>query len=381
MFRNLDRLLDGFINNGIPGSDCIIVRRGEVIYRKARGYRDLERTKPMDGTEIYNIYSCTKLFTAVAVMQLVEEKKIALDDKLSKFIPEFYRMRVGSKDNWHYAKREITIHDLLTMTAGFNYHTSAEPILDILRASNNNASTMEIVKGLSRVYLDFDPGEHWQYGLCHDILAAVVEVVSQMSYGDYLKRNIFDVVGMNDTYIDSEYREKRKKTSQFMFDSENRGIVEIKDEIAPIEKDALPLKISSKYESGGAGGVSSVDDYIRFLEELRCGEKLLRRDSIKEMTHNQLSECALNDFWMKEGYGYGLGLRCPNNKPGFDDYGWGGVAGAYVGIDEELEISFCYMQHVINSIESVKHLIYSAIRKDLTGIGKKMNELPDEAHA
>ena len=217
--------------------------------------------------------------------------------------------------------------------------------------------TREAMKYLACDPLVFEPGSSWQYSLGHDVLAAIVEVASGKRFGLYVKDNIFDRIGMkNSTFLLPE-NELSEVAAQYRFDEQSRKYNSCGPEIQI-------YKLGTEYESGGAGCISTVDDYIMFLENLRSGERLLHRDTVTRMTVPQISrkgEPVYDQFSNRPGYSYGLGVRCP--KPGSNvlDWGWGGAAGAYLAIIPSLEITFFYAQHVLLSSSAVHQ-----IRKNLT---------------
>ena len=209
--------------------------------------------------------------------------------------------------------------------------------------------TREAMKYLALDPLAFEPGEGWQYSLCHDVLAAIVEVVSGVPFGEYVKKHIFDPVGMKRSTFLLPDEKLPEIAAQYTWRDEDNTFV-------PIGPRITPYKLGSRYESGGAGCVSTAEDYIAFLEALRAGETLLRRDTVKMMSSPQIPERFTQMAlplpprpFMVAGYSYGLGVRCP--KPGVEkpDFGWGGAAGAFLAILPEAEATIFYAQHVRNS--------------------------------
>ena len=197
MFEKLEQILDQFLEIGIPGNDCIVCKDGEVIYRKQRGYSNREEKIPMNGNEHYSIFSCSKPITCAAALQLWEKGKFGLDDFLCDYMPEFANMKVVSHGGPVPAQKKITIRNLFTMTAGFNYDCSSPSLKKCYRDTEGKCPTREAMKYLAKEPLTFEPGESWQYSLCHDVLAAFVEVVSGMEFNAYVTKNIFEPLGMN----------------------------------------------------------------------------------------------------------------------------------------------------------------------------------------
>ncbi len=345
-------LLKSFEKLGIPALDCVVYHKGTCVFRYRSGFSDEAGKKPVDGTERYNIYSCSKLITCTAVMQLVEKDVLRLDDAVYEYLPEFRDMKKNVNGRLEAVKNTMTIRHLLTMTAGLTYNTDSENLRRGKQETGGRMPTREAMKYLACDPLVFEPGSSWQYSLCHDVLAAIVETASGKRFGLYVKENIFDRIGMKRSTFLLPENELPQIAGQYLYDAQN-------GKYKPCGPQIQYYKFGTEYESGGAGCISTLDDYILFLENLRAGEKLLKPGTIARMTSPQISKTAEKQFWDKDYHSYGLGVRCP--KPGSRalDWGWSGAAGAYLAIIPPLEITFFYVQHVLAS--PVRPL-----RKDLT---------------
>ena len=339
MFENIKKFCDSFLQMGVPGFDLAVYKGGECILRYMNGYSDLENKVKMNGNERYNIYSCSKVITCTAALQLWEKGLFSLEDKLSDYMPEFKEMTVKTENGIKKAEKSITIKDLFCMTAGFSYDLNSPMIQKCKEETNGRCQTRELMKYLAKEPLLFEPGERWKYSLCHDVLAALVEVVSGMRFGEFVKENIFTPLKMENSTFLLDDSELDKVSMQYRFNNEAN-----KAEIRP---KTIDYKLGTEYESGGAGCISTVDDYIKFLEGLRTG-KLIKEETIVLMTTNHLTEEQRKNYWV-EGYGYGLGVRCPMDEGNITDFGWGGAAGAYLIIDLKNEITAFYAQHVLSS--------------------------------
>ncbi len=343
MFENLETVLDKIVESGVSGNDIIIYHKGKEIYRSYRGYSDRENKIPMNGKERYNIYSCSKPITCVAAMQLVERGILRLDDPLYKYLPEFKVMSIKNGDEITVAKKYITVRHLFTMSAGFSYQTNSPSIQVAKAETDGRCPTVEAVKYLAREPLLFEPGTMWEYSLCHDVLAAVVEVASGMRFGKYVKKNIFGPLAMNNSTFLLPAEELDTVCEQYRF-TDNR------DSCYNCGKEIMNYKLGSEYESGGAGCISTVDDYIKFLEALRIGDIILKKSTIEQMCTNVFPEVDNAHYVFNDkGYGYGLGVRCPNGISDKTDFGWGGAAGAYGAVDIGKEMTLFYAQHVLHS--------------------------------
>ncbi len=281
MFEKTKALCDSFLDMGIPGFDLMVCRDGQCVLRYMGGYSDRENQIPMQGNELYNIYSCSKPITVTAAMQLWEKGLFQLDDPLSNYMPEFSHMTVQDGDTVRPAINPIRIRDLFQMTAGFSYDIHS-PALEQFRAdTNGRCPTRELCTALAKEPLRFEPGDQYLYSLCHDVLAALVEVISGQLFADYVKEHIFDPLGMT--------------RSNFLLPMEDyaQAIPLYKGEGGQIilnPNGKVPVyRLGSEHASGGAGCVSTVEDYMKFLEALRLGDVVLKKDTIRFIQSQQLT--------------------------------------------------------------------------------------------
>ena len=338
-------LLKHFEQLGIPLLDCVVRQSGEDIFRYRSGYSDDSRSKAADGSERYNIYSCSKLITCTAAMQLVEKDIIRLDDAVSEYLPEFRDLTKIVDGKVEKVRNTMTIRHLFAMTAGLTYNIASDNIKRGIKETGGLLPTRDAMKYLACDPLIFEPGSNWNYSLCHDVLAAVVEVASKKRFGLYVKENIFDRIGMKKSTFLLPDEELPEIAAQYRYDAASGKYVFCGPQIQG-------YKLGSNYESGGAGCISTVDDYILFLDNLCRGEALLKRDTIAYMASPQICKAAdpqAAEFIKVPGYSYGLGVRCP--VPGGErvDFGWGGAAGAYLAVIPSMGVSLFYIQHVLTS--------------------------------
>lgn len=297
MFEHLKRFCDSFLNAGLPGFDIAVYKSGKCLFRYMNGYSNLEKKIRINGKERYNIYSCSKPITCTAALKLWEEGAFSLDDKLSDYMPEFSDMSVKTGSGIKKAEKPILIRHLFEMTAGFSYDTASESLLKCREETGEKCPTREAMKYLSKEPLLFEPGERWEYSLCHDVLAALVEVLADRKFEDYTKENIFDVLNMRDTTFLLPQDELETVSEQYRF--ENGKAVNV-------GKNIVAYKFGSEYASGGAGCVSTVDDYIKFSEGLRTG-KLLKPETLKLMTTDRLTDSQKRTYWLS-------GIRFENQQ-------------------------------------------------------------------
>ena len=378
-FELLTRFLHSLTDEiGIPGVGCKIYHRHREIYSHCAGFADRENRVPMSTGKLLNLYSATKVLACATALTLLEKGKFLLTDPLYEYLPEFRQMTVRTVgengERLTPAQNPIKIQDLFTMSAGFTYDKNTENIRQAIQATDGNAPTREIIRALAKDPLSFEPGTHWQYSMCHDVLAALVEVVAGKTFGAYVKEAVFDPCGMKNSgflYGDMVYS---RMASQYRFNYDTKQ--------AECMAKTNDFRLGPLYESGGAGAISCIDDYVLFLDAManggvaRTGERILSPCTIDLMRTNCLDETRQRDFnWGQlAGYGYGLGVRTlvDRAKGGalspVGEFGWGGAAGAYVMIDPSNQLALFYGQHMLNNLEPYVHprlrnIVYSELAK------------------
>lgn len=340
MFSRLIEFMDSFLDMGIPGYDCAVYHKGKCVFRHMNGYSDIEKKIPVKGDELYNMYSCSKIITCTAALQLLEQGKFSLDDKLSKYMPEFETMYVKGKDGIRQAENSIKIKHLFCMSAGFSYDLESPQLIKLREDTEGRCQTREAMRYLAKEPLQFEPGSSWSYSLCHDVLAALVEVISGERFEEYTKAHIFDVLGMTNTSYLLPLEEIERVSAHYEY---NRATGEITD------RNKMPeYRLGLEYASGGAGCASTVNDFIKFIEALRGDGIILKKETIDLMTTDCLTD-AQRSVYFKPEYGYGLGVRCPNGKNEKTDFGWDGAAGSYLGVDRVNDITLFYAQHMVEA--------------------------------
>ena len=351
MFTKTKALCNSFLTMGIPGFDLAVYQNGTCILRHMGGFSDREKQIPINGRERWYIYSCSKLITCTAALQLWEQGLFSLDDPLCKFLPEFAEMKVGDRP----AAGPILIRHLFEMTAGFSYDLRS-PNLKAFCQSSPDCPTREVIRHLAKDPLLFDPGSSWFYSLCHDVLAALVEVVSGQSFEDYVQEHIFRPLGMTSATFMLPEEEKENLARLYRFNEET-GTID------PCGQDNEYI-FGKAYASGGAGCVCTVDEYMLFLEALRLGT-ILKPETVALMATDRLTDAQREAYDFPHSHGYGLGVRTPLDG-GPTDFGWGGAAGAYLGVDIPNNLTFYYAQHVLLSpMRDLRPKILEAILEDL----------------
>ena len=369
MFESTIKLADSFLEMGVPGYDLMICKDGKCVLRHMGGYADLENKIPVKGDEKYDIYSCSKPITCTAALQLWEKGLFRLEDKLSDYMPEFAEMYVQTENGVQKAQNPILIKHLFEMTAGFSYALNSPALLECHHATNGRCPTRETMRYLAKEPLLFEPGTQWRYSLCHDVLAALVEVLSGQKFETYVKEHIFDPLGMHDSTFLPTQEERNSIACKYRFNQENG-----KTELHTAEN---IYRLGSEYASGGAGCISTVDDYMKFLEAIRVGDVILKKETIQLMATDRLSEQQKQTYTVKDTRGYGLGVRTPKQGNPHTEFGWGGAAGAYLAIDIPNGVSIFYAQHLLAAPnQGDREDLYSCVFAQLHGHDAVIEKTP-----
>ena len=358
MFKQTKALCDQFIKMGIPGFDLMVYKDGQCILRYMCGYADPDKNIPITGKEKYHIYSCSKLFTCVAALQLWEKGCFSLEDDLGDYIPAFKNMTVKTESGSVKAQNPIRIHNLFEMTSGLSYALYTPELKEFYKKST--CPTLELVQEYAKRPLEFEPGAKWLYSLSHDVLAALVEVWSGQKFEDYTKEHIFDPLGMTHTTFLHPLEDWEGFARQYRYN-------EATGEYEPWWKNTY--RPGPEYASGGAGCVSTVEDYVKFLEALRIGDVILKKETIDLMSTNRLTPAQEATYTLGGvGSGYGLGVRTPNKDLSRSEFGWGGAAGAYCSVDRKNGLSIYYAQHVLTAPNrALRGWLYKTVLGDLNG--------------
>jgi len=404
---------NAYVDNGsLPNISILIKKDNTEIYRHSHGFADIEQQISVSDKTIYRIYSMTKPVTGVAIMQLVENGQLRLNDKVSKYIPAFKNTQVINLEFQDYVvkpKREITIRDLLTHTSGLTYSWAGEgPVNQIYRKYNIRpyyfgaldaalnkfpGDTCQFAAAAATAPLLHNPGKKWSYGINMDILGCVVEVISKMTFAEYLQKNIFDPLNLTSIGFSVKPNEAKHFTTlytsgAFSRDGEvvaasglNQAELMFSKDLRSIDAyDKSPyLNNSSKLYDGGSGLVSNIDDYSKFVEMLLNGGvlngvRILSQASVDLMARNHLSDEILSDgaAFGLEGVGMGLtvgtvmdpGLAGTYSVEG--EFFWGGAASTIFWVDRTNNITATMMTQYMPSDkyplrEELKTLLYSAL--------------------
>ena len=393
-----------YVDGGyLPGMLTYVYRKGHLVHTAMCGHMDIERGKPMREDAIFRIYSMSKPITAVALMMLVEEGLIGLDDAVHTHIPAWKDLGVyasGTPSVLPEARptymttpvlRPMKVIDLVTHTSGLTYGFMMRTAVDAAyrRAKVVDRQTEGGLQGmidqLAEIPLDFSPGAAWNYSVSIDVLGYLVEKLSGMPFGEFLRTRLFEPLGMNDTAFWVPEDKTERFTSCYQPEGKGPGI-KVQDD-ARESTYATPPNL----ESGGGGLVSTAHDYLRFCRMMLNGgaldgvqilsPKTVALFSLNYLPGNgEVAEMALPGMFSETSYaGVGFSLGCGVNidiaktrlpgSPG--EYFWGGAAATAFWIDPKEELTVVFMTQVIGSEarltlrRDLRTLVYSAMTESL----------------
>lgn len=354
--EKIKEYLDSLVIKGIPSVDLIVSNNHKQLFRYMTGCVDAKKTVPVSENQRYLMFSMTKVQTMTAIMQLVEQGKVSLDDEVSKYLPAYKNVTVLSKDGKAVPLQEpLLIKHLVSMQSGLDYDLDRPGIVRVLKEKGMEATTREIVDSFVESPLLFIPGTHFNYSLSHDVIAAVIEVVSGQKFSEYLSENIWKPLGMKNTFFAKPLNDDVDNLAQQYIVDENGSIVTMEQ--------SCNYQLSESYESGGAGLISCTSDYALLGDALASGgtasngNLILKPESIDVIKTNLLGEDSLIDIKEKmgrTGYGYGVGMQIfmhpeiVNSSAPAGIFGWDGAAGSCVQMDVSSGTSFVFAMHVRN---------------------------------
>ena len=379
--ERLTRTLEEYVGDGrMPGAVALVARHGRVAYLEAVGHRDRESDSAMETDAIFRIASQTKALVSVAVMMLQEEGRLLISDPVARYLPAFDRTTVAVRGEAGYevvpARRQVTIRDLLTHTAGIGYGTGVAA--DRWEAAgiqgwyfaHRNEPIRTTVDRIASLPFDAQPGERFVYGYATDILGALVEVVSGQTLDAFLRTRILEPLGMEDTHF---YLPPAKRDRLATVYSLRRG--------EPLARapDGAGMEAQGQYVdgprrslSGGAGLLSTAEDYATFLQMLLDGgaldgERLLSPKSVELMTADHAGE-----RYGAAGMGFGLGFSVVEDLGergalgSEGEFGWGGAYHSTYWVDPAEGLVVVYLTQVIPAAglddhQKLRALVYQAI--------------------
>ena len=361
-FSELTQLLDSLGGRfGVPAFDCALAVDGQLVYRHA--------SPGVDPDSLYWLYSATKLVTCAGAMLLMEQGRLSLTDPVSRYLPEYAALRVRRDDETVLpAKTPLTVGHLMTMTGGLDYDLTRPALRRALARPEDERTTRTVAAALAEDPLGFDPGTRFRYSFCHDVLGAVMEIVSGMRLSAFLRESILQPLGIEDASFHPTAEQRARLAPQYMGGAEGE---------TPVPMDGRnEWRFGPLYDAGGAGLLCSVTDYMTFLTALgrgglgANGRRILAPESVAAMASPRLDGRPLEDFRLRnpamEPYNYGLGVRVLTDGAGVPwpagEFGWDGAAGAYALADPARHIALFYVQHVYGSRLFIYEKMHPLIR-------------------
>ena len=388
-----------YVDSGrLPGLLTMVYRRGKLAHTGMAGHMDLERDKPMRDDAIFRIYSMSKPITAVALMMLVEEGALGLDDDVATHIPSWKNLGVYATGLPSIVpagpmtfmttpvKRPMKVVDLVTHTSGLTYGFMNRTNVDrvyrdaLIAAPSAEGGLDAMIEKLSVIPLEFSPGTAWNYSVSIDVMGYLVQKLSGMSFGEFLRTRIFKPLGMDDTAFWCPPEKIGRLASCYM--PKESGGLKVQDDAGKSTYAAPP-----KLESGGGGLVSTAHDYMQFCRMMLHGgtldgvqllsPKTVALFSLNFLPNNQeLADMAPPGLFNEAGYaGVGFSIGCGVNinvaktrVPGtLGEYFWGGAASTAFWIDPKEELTVVFMTQVMGSDvrltlrRDLRTLVYSAM--------------------
>ncbi len=349
--RIRETIADAIADGQTAGANLLVLQDGEEVFYDEQGYADREAKVPIRRDTIFRLYSMSKPVTAVAAMQLMERGQLDFSQQVAEFLPGFANATVEKDGKILPSAVQPTVLQLLNMTAGLTYgddvSISGKMVSALIEEAvqklhtDDALTTVELCNRLGQLPLAFEPDSSWRYGLSADVLGAVIECVSGVRFGEFLRVNLFDPLGMTDTdfWVPEEKRARLARTYETVGKGEMR--LYTGDNLA-ISND---MERPPAYEAGGAGLVSTIDDYAHFAQMLMNrgsygGEQILAPRTVDYLIGGELTHFQQDAFrrWVGlEGFSYSHLLRVMRH-PGSaatlsseGEYGWDGWLGCYIG--------------------------------------------------
>ena len=385
--ETLDKVMKQYVADGkLAGAVLMIHQGGRDIFSNAYGWRDREAGAAMQEDTIFRIASQTKALTSVAIMMMMEEGKLVLDDPLGKFLPEWSKTTVAvTNDKGGYdvvpAKRPITIRDLLSHTAGVSYGTGpAEKAWKDAGVlgwyfADKQVPVADVVAKMAKLPMAAQPGERWVYGYNTDILGVVVEKLSGKPLDVFFKERLIEPLGM----VDTAFCLPPEKTNRLaVVYSAKEGKAERAPSPGAWQQPGGHIGQGHyaggpcKAYAGGAGLLSTVSDYSRFLQMMLQGGTYEGKRYISKKSVELMSQDTLVSASYQPGLGWGLGFRVVTDvgkfaQPGsVGDYGWGGAYHSTYWVDPKEDLTVVYLTQLIpagglEDQQKIRALIYSAL--------------------
>jgi len=347
--------LEALVEEGrVVGVQVLLQSRGELVFERCAGLADRESGRPLEPDAIHRFYSMTKPITCVAALSFLDEGRFELDDPVARYLPELAELKVsaGGESKELVDSTPMRVRDLFQHTSGWSYSTPLYFTPGRLK---------ERVEALARVPLEFQPGSAWRYGISHDVLGRLVEVLADAPLDEVFQERIFEPLGMRDTGFQLSREQAKRLASVYTRASGSLEAVATSAAWRPTKE--------PPFFSGGGGLFSTADDYMRFLSMLRGGgaldgERVLSKKSVALMTQDHIGVLPRSMLLGPKGYGLGVSvvperlnsaqrpfalMRTPGLSPG--TYSWAGMAGTFFWIDPERDWIGIFLIQTENDFE------------------------------
>lgn len=397
----IDTWMQSYVDRGrYPGTSVLITRGGREVHFAARGQRDIAAGLPMTRDTLVRIYSMTKPVTSVAIMMLVERGLFHLDAPISDFLPEFRDCRALVPGATSIDQTEPcptpTVHHLLTHTSGLSYPFNTGVLPQAMDAAGlmfkpDAGPLADQVRGLAALPLAFHPGRRWEYSVAIDVLGRIVEVVSGQTLADFFATEIFAPLGMTETGFSVPEGGMGRFAALYSSLDGNPMALGTKPDTPILRQidgqDGSPWTHATM-QSGGGGLVSTMDDYMRFVDMLRAGGagahgRIISPATLRFMMRNHLpgdiASMGPTSFAEQpmEGMGFGLGgavvlnpgrVRAPGSV---GDFSWGGMASTFFWVDPLHDMATVFFTQVTPSSSyparaELKALVHGALIGGMT---------------
>tara|TARA_B100000989_G_scaffold97430_1_gene70928 strand:- start:221 stop:1495 length:1275 start_codon:yes stop_codon:yes gene_type:complete len=382
----VSKISENLVNdNKVSNITTIINRNGKIVYFQSFGKRAFESDKAIKKNDLYRIYSMTKPIVSIAIMQLYERELFKLDDPVEKFLPEFSEIKVLTDDgSLKTPKQMMTIKNLLNHTAGLSYGWTYHPVDQKYYKAGlyDSKGSDDFISRVSNLPLRFSPGEKFYYSIATDVLGVLVEKISGVPLDLYLKKHIFDPLGMVDTFFKVPVNKRDRFIPNYSYNNKIKKAEKLNNEYFS-NKPSSRSYYNPEFLSGGGGLVSTAEDFMIFAESLRNdgelnGVRIINEETLNLMIKNQLPDdveftgsSGEPQNWYGDSIKFGLGFGIINDPEYLKssgskgEYFWSGAAGTFFWIDPEKEIIVVTLIQLMNNPYPIRQQIKEAVYQSL----------------
>lgn len=368
--NRITQMSQRYVDQGkFAGVITMVARKGKLVHFEAVGTKGADDKRALKKDDLFRIYSMTKPITAAAAMQLYEQGKFQLSDPVHKYVPELKDLNVLLDGELVPVKTPMTMHQLLTHTAGFSYgfNPAGDPIDKLYQQAKlwSAKDLGEFATLVGKLPLKFEPGSQWHYSIAVDVTGLIVQRLSGMPFDEYLQKNIFEPLTMKDTFFEVPKNKAERFLPNHYWNPQTKALGTIPNK--PDDAAMANYHNVSLY-SGGGGLVSTAMDYMKFAEAMRSGGVLNGQRILSEKTVNYMAKNHLPSGMAatgvgespgqsaeQRGFGFGLGFGVVTDAVkaavmgSNGEFNWGGAAGTVFWIDPVEEIVVVGMVQLMGS--------------------------------